>query len=41
MKKQQGITEKLKVRDQLAWVGAMNNICSAAEAVICAKVIYA
>lgn len=41
MKKQQGITEELKARDQLAWVGAMNNIRSAAEEIICAEVIYA
>ena len=27
----QGITEKLKARDQMAWVGAMNNIRSAAR----------
>ena len=40
IKKQQGITEELKARDQLAWVGAMNNIRSAAEEVICAEVIY-
>ena len=30
MKKQQGITEELKAADQLAWVGAMNNIRNAA-----------
>ena len=40
-KEQQGITEELKARDQLAWVGAMNNIRNAAEEVICAEVIYA
>ena len=41
MKKQQGITEELKARDHLAWVGAMNNIRNAAEEIICAEVIYA
>ena len=41
MKEQQGITEELKARDQLAWVGAMNNIRNAAEEIICAEVIYA
>ena len=41
MKKQQGITEELKVRDQLAWVGAMNNIRNAAEEIIYTEVIYA
>ena len=41
MKEQQGITEELKARDQLSWVGAMNNIRNAAEEVICTEVIYA
>ena len=41
MKKQQGITEELKAKDQLAWVGAMNNIRDAAEEIICTEVIYA
>lgn len=41
MKKQQGITEELKAKDQLAWVGAMNNIRNAVEEIICAEVIYA
>ena len=40
MKKQQGITEELKARDQLAWVGAMNNIRYTAEEIICTEVIY-
>ena len=41
MKEQQGITEELKARDQLAWVGAMNNIRNAVEEAICTEVIYA
>ena len=40
MKKQQGITEELKARDPLAWVGAMNNIRSCAEEVILRELIY-
>ena len=40
MTKQQGITEELKARDQLAWVGAMNNIRSCAEEVILRELIY-
>ena len=40
MKKQQGITEDLKVRDQLAWVGAMNNIRNAAEEIILRELVY-
>ncbi len=27
----QGITEELKAKDQMTWVGAMNNICHSAE----------
>ena len=30
----QGITEELKERDQMAWVGAMNNIQSAASEIM-------
>ena len=41
MRKNQGITEALKARDPMAWIGAMNNIRSAAEEIICAEVIYA
>ena len=40
MKKQQGITEELKAADQLAWVGAMNNIRNAAEEIILRELIY-
>ena len=40
MKKQQGITEELKARDPLAWVGAMNNIRNAAEEVILRELVY-
>ena len=40
MKKQQGITEELKARDQLAWVGAMNNIRSCAEEIILRELVY-
>ena len=40
MKKQQGITEDLKARDQLAWVGAMNNIRNAAEEIILRELVY-
>ena len=37
----QGITEELKARDQMTWVGAMNNIRSAAEEIVCTELIYA
>ena len=39
--KQQGVTEELKARDQMAWVGAMNNLKSQAEEMILTELIYA
>ena len=36
----QGITEDLKARDQMAWVGAMNNIRCAAENILLSELIY-
>ena len=41
MKEKQGIAEALKVRDPMAWGGAMNNIHNAAEEILFAEVIYA
>ena len=40
MQEQQGINEELKARDQLAWVGAMNNILAAAEEIVCAEMVF-
>ncbi len=40
MAKKQGITEALKAKDQMAWVGAMNNIRNAAEEIILAEYVY-
>ena len=40
MQEQQGVTEELKARDQLAWVGTMNNIRAAAEEIVYAEVVY-
>ena len=40
MAKSQGITEQLKAQDQTAWVGAMNNIRSAAEEIVLSELIY-
>ena len=37
----EGITEQLKAQDQMAWVGAMNNIRNAAEEIVNAEVIFA
>lgn len=36
----EGIDEHLKARDQLAWVGAMNNIRNRAEEVVLKELIY-
>ena len=36
----QGITEALKAQDQMAWVGAMNNIRKAAEEIVLSELIY-
>ena len=37
----EGITEQLKEKDQMAWVGAMNNIRNRAEEFVNSEVIYA
>ena len=36
----EGITEQLKAQDQMAWVGAMNNLRNAAEEIVNAEVIF-
>lgn len=36
----EGITEQLKMRDQMTWVGMMNNISSAADEIIMSELIY-
>ncbi len=36
----QGITEELKAKDQMAWVGAMNNIRHAAEEIVLKDFVY-
>ena len=38
--KKQGITEALKARDPMAWVGAMNNCKAQAEEIIYTELIY-
>ena len=40
MAEQEGITEQLKADDQMAWVGAMNNIKARAEEVVGRELIY-
>ncbi len=36
----EGINEQLKAQDQMAWVGAMNNIHNRAEEIILQELIY-
>ena len=40
MSENQGITENLKATNQMAWVGAMNNIKACDEEIILAEVVY-
>lgn len=40
MQDKQGITEDLKARDPIAWVGAMNNIRSCAEEIVLRELVY-
>lgn len=40
MARAEGITEQLKATDQMAWVGAMNNIKERAEEMVYADLIY-
>ena len=40
MAKEQGVTEELKARDQMAWVQSMNNIRNAAEEIVLKELIY-
>ena len=41
MKERQGVTEELKMQDQMAWVGRMNNIRACAEENVVKKIVYA
>ena len=40
MMEKQGITEELKVRDQMKWVRAVNNIRNAAEEIVLKELVY-
>ena len=40
MMDRQGITEELKVRDQMEWVRAVNGICNMAEEIVLNELIY-
>jgi len=37
----QGVTEELKAKDQMRWVGLMNNLRQAAEEVVLCEIVYA
>lgn len=41
MSKAQGVTEELKAKDPMRWVGLMNNIKHSAEETVFAELIYA
>ena len=40
MMEKQGVTEDLKARDQMAWVGVVNNIWNVAEEIVLKELIY-
>ena len=40
MMERQGITEEMKVRDQMEWGRAVNNIRNAAEEIVLKELIY-
>ena len=40
MTEKQGVTEELKVQDQMKWVGLMNNIKVSAEEIILKNTVY-
>ena len=40
MKGHQGVTEELKMQDQMAWVRRMNNIQACAEEIVLKEIVY-
>ena len=40
MKEKQGVMEELKMQDQMAWVGRMNNIRACVEEIVLNKIVY-
>lgn len=40
MKAGAGITEELKAKEQMKWVGLMNNVISVAEEIVLRELIY-
>ena len=41
MKKEYGVTEDLKVKDPMKWVGIMNNIRHSAKEIVLTEIVYA
>ncbi|MEE1155242.1 MAG: TnpV protein [Acutalibacteraceae bacterium] len=39
-KKELGVTEELKEKNQMKWVGLMNNIIQSAEEIVLAEIVY-
>ena len=40
MKEKQGVTEELKMQNQMAWVGRMNNIQACVEEIVYKTILY-
>ncbi len=40
MTEKQGVTEQLKVQDQMKWVGLMNNIKVCAEEIVLQELVH-
>lgn len=40
MAEKQGVTEEVKMQDQMKWVGIMNNIKACAEEIVLKEIIY-
>ena len=40
MAEKKGVTEELKVQDQMKWVGLMNNIKASAEEMVLREILY-
>lgn len=40
MQAAEGITEEMKARDQMAWVGVMNSIHARAEEIVLSEIVY-
>ena len=41
MKEAHGVTEEMKMQNQMAWVGRMNNIRACAEEIVEKEIVYA